>query len=114
MAKEFTKKDKYHLSNGVLEPRVQMARAKESVRTVPAWGEQKLQEVLLAGLHRSNRCATPVRPVQVCTDSTLGFVLVQMLGLVLEVVVLVVGLKSLQVRTRASEDRWMVAPGCDE
>jgi hypothetical protein len=53
--------------------------------------------VLLAGPHRSDRCTTPVRPVQIWTDSTLGFMLVQMLGLVLEVVVLVVGLKSLQV-----------------
>jgi hypothetical protein len=53
--------------------------------------------VLLVELHRSDRCATLVRPVQVCTCRTLSFVLVQMLGLVLEVVVLVVGLKSLQV-----------------
>jgi cadmium resistance protein CadD (predicted permease) len=53
--------------------------------------------VLLAGLHRSDRCATPIRPVQVWIGSTLGFVLIQMLGLVLEVVVLVVGLESLQV-----------------
>jgi hypothetical protein len=47
--------------------------------------------------HRSDRCATPVRPVQVWTDNILGFVLVQILGLYLEVVVLVVGLESLQV-----------------
>jgi hypothetical protein len=53
--------------------------------------------VLLAGLHRSDRCVTPVRPVQVWTDNSLGFELVQVLGLFLEVVVLVVGLKSLQV-----------------
>jgi hypothetical protein len=36
MAKEWANKDKYHPSNGVLEPRVQMPRAKEIVRTVPA------------------------------------------------------------------------------
>jgi hypothetical protein len=36
MAKEWAKKDKYHPSNGVLEPCVQMLRAKASVRTVPA------------------------------------------------------------------------------
>jgi hypothetical protein len=41
MAKEWDNKDKYHPSNGVLEPRVQMPRAKASVRTVPAWGERK-------------------------------------------------------------------------
>jgi hypothetical protein len=43
--------------------------------------------VLLARLHRSDRCTTPVRPVQVWTDIILGFVLVQMLGLSQEVVV---------------------------
>jgi hypothetical protein len=41
MAKEWANKDKYHPFNGVLEPRVQMPRAKASVRTVPAWGERK-------------------------------------------------------------------------
>jgi hypothetical protein len=41
MAKEWANKDKYHLSNGVLEPRVQIPRAKASVRTIPAWGERK-------------------------------------------------------------------------
>jgi hypothetical protein len=41
MAKEWANKDKYQPFNGVLEPRVQMPRAKASVRTVPAWGERK-------------------------------------------------------------------------
>jgi hypothetical protein len=41
MAKEWTNNDKYYPFNGVLEPRVQMPRAKGSVRTVPAWGERK-------------------------------------------------------------------------
>jgi hypothetical protein len=36
MAKEWANKDKYHPPNGVLEPRVQMPRAKAIVRTVPA------------------------------------------------------------------------------
>jgi hypothetical protein len=36
MAKEWANKDKYHHSNGVLEPRVQITRGKESVRTGPA------------------------------------------------------------------------------
>jgi hypothetical protein len=53
--------------------------------------------VLLAGLHRSDRCDTPIRPVQVWIDNILGFVLVQMLGLSQEVGVLVVSLESLQV-----------------
>jgi hypothetical protein len=41
MAKEWANKDKYHPSDGLLEPRVQMPRAKASVRTFPAWGERK-------------------------------------------------------------------------
>jgi hypothetical protein len=39
MAKEWANKDKYHPSNGVLEPRVQMLRAKAIIRTVSAWGD---------------------------------------------------------------------------
>jgi ribosomal protein L44E len=46
MAKEWANKDKYHPPNGVLEPCVQMHRAKASVRTISAWGEQMLQKVL--------------------------------------------------------------------
>jgi hypothetical protein len=56
MAKEWANKDKYHPSNGVLEPRVQMPRAKAIVTTVPAWGERKP----VGGV--ASR-ATPVRPV---------------------------------------------------
>jgi hypothetical protein len=41
MEKEWDNKDKYHPSDGVLEPRVQMLRAKASVRTIRAWGERK-------------------------------------------------------------------------
>jgi hypothetical protein len=41
MAKEWANKDRYHLSHDVSEPRVQLPRAKASVRTVPAWGERK-------------------------------------------------------------------------
>jgi hypothetical protein len=55
MAKEWANKEQYHPSNGVLEPRVQMPRAKASVRTVPAWGERKAVEALLAGLHLLDR-----------------------------------------------------------
>jgi hypothetical protein len=62
MVKEWANKDKYHPSNGVLEPRVQMPRAKASVRTVPAWGERK------AAGGTAGR-ATPVRPVR-GTDQT--------------------------------------------
>jgi hypothetical protein len=90
MAKEWANKDKYNPSNGVLEPRMQMPRAKASVRTVPAWGERNAARGV-------DGRATPVRPMQVWTRRTLGFMLVQMLGFVLEVVVLLVGLESLWV-----------------
>jgi hypothetical protein len=50
-------KNKYYRSNGVLEPRLQMPRAKASVRTVPAWGERKA-----AG--GAAGWATPVRSVR--------------------------------------------------
>jgi hypothetical protein len=90
MAKEWANKDRYHPSDGVLEPRVQMPRAKASVRKVRAWGDQKAVGGAAAQ-------ATPVRPVQAWTGSREGFVLVQVRGLFLEVVVLVVGLESLQV-----------------
>jgi hypothetical protein len=53
--------------------------------------------VLQAGLHQSDRCATLVKPVQVWVDRGLVFVLVMGLRLVQEIVVLVVGLESLQV-----------------
>jgi hypothetical protein len=39
MAKEWANKDRYRPSNGVLEPRMQMPRAKAIVRTVLAWGD---------------------------------------------------------------------------
>jgi hypothetical protein len=96
MAKEWANKDKYHPSDGVLEPRVQMPRSKASVRTVPAWGERKVVGGAVGQ-------ATPVRPVRGTgqtgaglAGSSSGFVPVQVRGLVLEVVVLVVGLESLQ------------------
>jgi hypothetical protein len=47
MVKEWANKDKYHPPNGVLEPRVQMPRAKASVTTVSALESKRLQEVLL-------------------------------------------------------------------
>jgi hypothetical protein len=57
MAKEWANKDKYHPSNGVPESRVQMPRAKASVRIVLAWGEQK-------AVGGAASRATPVRPVR--------------------------------------------------
>jgi hypothetical protein len=90
MAKEWANKDKYHPSNGVLEPRVQMPRAKAIVRTVLAWGERKV-----AGGAAGQ--ATPVRPVQVWADRVLVSVLARRIVLDQVVVVLVVGMGSLQV-----------------
>jgi hypothetical protein len=57
MAKEWANKDKYHPSDGVLEPRVQMPRDKASVRTVPTWGERK-------AVGGAASRATPVRLVR--------------------------------------------------
>jgi hypothetical protein len=57
MAKEWANKDKYHPSDGVLEPRVQLPRAKASVRTVRAWGDRKAIRGVAAQ-------ATSVRPVR--------------------------------------------------
>jgi hypothetical protein len=65
MAKEWANKDKYHPSNGVLEPRVQMPRAKASVRTIPALGERKP-----AGGAAGQ--ATPVRPVRHTGQTDVG------------------------------------------
>jgi hypothetical protein len=63
MVKEWANKDKYHPSDGVLEPRLQMPRAKASVRTVRAWGERKAVGGAASRLHRSDRCGAPIRPV---------------------------------------------------
>jgi hypothetical protein len=57
MAKEWANKDKYYPSNGVLEPRVQLPKAKASVRIVRAWGERKAVRGVAAQ-------TTPVRPVR--------------------------------------------------
>jgi hypothetical protein len=65
MAKEWANKDKYHPSNGVLEPSVQMPRAKASVRTVPAWGERK-------AVGGAAGRATPVGPVRVTGQTGAG------------------------------------------
>jgi hypothetical protein len=62
MVKEWANKDKYHPSDGVLEPRVQMPRAKASVRTVPALRERK-------AVGGAAGWATPVRPMR-GTDQT--------------------------------------------
>jgi hypothetical protein len=97
MAKEWTNKDKYHRPNGVLEPRVQMPRAKASLRTVPAWGERKVAGGVAGGEKSVRLVWKLVKPVWRQQGACLVFVLVMSLSLLQEVVVLVVGLKSLQV-----------------
>jgi hypothetical protein len=65
MSKDWANRDKYHPSSGVLEPRVQMPRAKASVRLVkdrygePERGnEWELIKILLEGDGNSNMMNT--------------------------------------------------------
>jgi hypothetical protein len=97
MVKEWANKDKYHPPNGVLEPRVQMPKAKASVRTVPAWGERKVAGGVAGGVKLVRPVLKPVRPVWSQQGASLVFVLVRSLSLLQQVVVLVFGLESLQV-----------------
>jgi hypothetical protein len=97
MAKEWANKDKYHPSSGVHEPRVQMPRAKASVRTVLAWGERKAAGGAAGGVKPVRPVLKPVRPVWSLQGASLVFVLVRSLDLSQVVVVLVVGLESWQV-----------------
>jgi hypothetical protein len=64
MAKEWANKDRYRPSNGLPKPRMQMPRTKVIVRTVPAWGQQK---VVGGAVGR----APPVRPVLVWVADSL-------------------------------------------
>jgi hypothetical protein len=73
MAREWANKDKYHPSNGVLEPRVQMPKAKESVRTVPALGEQKAAGGVVGGVKLVRPVLKPVRPVWGLQSGKFGF-----------------------------------------
>jgi hypothetical protein len=97
MAREWANKDKYHPSSGVLEPRVQIPRAKASVKIVPTWGKRKAAGGVAGGVKPVRPVLNPVRPVWVCRVASLVFVLVRSLSLSLVVVVLVVGLESQQV-----------------
>jgi hypothetical protein len=63
MAKDWANKDKYHPSSGLLEPRVQMPRAKTSVRIVPVWGERKAAGGVAGGVKSVRPVLEPVRPV---------------------------------------------------
>jgi hypothetical protein len=63
MAKEWANKDKYHSSSGVLEPGVQMPRAKASVKTVLAWGERKDAGGVVGGVKPVRLVLKLARPV---------------------------------------------------
>jgi hypothetical protein len=63
MAKEWANKDKYHPSSGVLESRVQMPKAKASVRTVSAWEERKATGGAAGEVKPVRPVLKPVRPV---------------------------------------------------
>jgi hypothetical protein len=73
MAKEWANKDKYHPSSGVLEPRVQMPRAKAIVRTVPAWKERKAAGGVVGGVKPVRPVLKPVRPVWSLQGGKFGF-----------------------------------------
>jgi hypothetical protein len=74
-----------------------MPKAKASVRTVLARGEQKVVGGVAGGVKLVRPVLKPVRPVWSQQGASLVFVLVRSLGLFQEVVVLMVGLESLQV-----------------
>jgi hypothetical protein len=73
MVKELANKDKYHPSSGVLEPHVQMPRAKASVRTVPTWGERKAAGGVAGGVKPVRPVLKPVRPVWSLQGGKFGF-----------------------------------------
>jgi hypothetical protein len=73
MTKEWANKDKYHPPNGVLEPCVQMPRAKASVRTVPAWEERKAAGGVAGGVKLVRPIWKPVRPVWRQQGGQFGF-----------------------------------------
>jgi hypothetical protein len=73
MEKEWANKDKYHPSSGVIEPRVQMPRAKASVRTVPSWGERKAAGGAARSVKPVRPVLKPVRPVWDLQGGKSGF-----------------------------------------
>jgi hypothetical protein len=73
MAKEWANKDRYHPFSGVLEPRVQMPRAKASVRTVPAWGERKAAGGVDRGVKPVGPVLKPVRLAWSLQQGKFGF-----------------------------------------
>jgi hypothetical protein len=65
LVKEWARKDMYRPSNGVLEPRMQMLRAKDIVRTIPNWEDRKVSG------DAAGR-APPVRPYMGTGQTSVG------------------------------------------
>jgi hypothetical protein len=113
MAKEWTNKDRYNPSHGVHKPRMPLPRGKAMVRSVPAWGDasSRSRGVFLERVVRPAWLGSQTGPAQrgavrlarlggSTAPRILGgvvFEVVSRVVSVLEVVVLVVGLESLQV-----------------
>jgi hypothetical protein len=73
MAKEWTNKDKNHPLSGVLKPRVQMPRAKASMRKVPALGERKAAGGAAGSVKPVRPVLKPVRAVWGLQGGKFGF-----------------------------------------
>jgi hypothetical protein len=67
------RRDKYHPSSGELEPRVQMPRAKASMRTVPAWDGRNAAGGVAGGVKLVRLVLKPVRPVLSLQGGKFGF-----------------------------------------
>jgi hypothetical protein len=106
MAKEWANKDRYNPSHGVPKPRMPLPRGKVVVRSVLTWGDASsrsrgafLERAVRPALPRGGRLDRPVLAVQPPPRILGGvvFEVVTRVVSVLEVVVQVVGLESLQV-----------------
>jgi hypothetical protein len=73
MAKEWANGEKYHPSSGALKSRVQMPRAKASVRIVPTWGERKSAGGAAGGVKPVRPVLEPVRLVWDLQNDKFGF-----------------------------------------
>jgi hypothetical protein len=113
MAKEWANKDRYNPSHGLIQPRMPLPRGKAVVRSVPPWGDASSRS-RGGSLERAVRLAwrggqigparrEAVRPVWLGSQTAIRildgsvFEVVSRVVSVLEVMVSVVGMVSLQV-----------------
>jgi hypothetical protein len=80
LAKEWANKDRYHPSNGVPEPCMQMPRPKAIVKMVPAWVDQRVAGGAAGLAPPVKPVRGPVRSVLVWVPSSLVSMLVRMLS----------------------------------